>query len=66
MFRLYSKGCQQSMKHLQKIILLFMVIFITGITIAVKQINAPLNTPQESLEIHKDSLKLNKLTKSSV
>ena len=54
------------MKHLQKIILLFIIIFITGITIAVKQINAPLNTPQESIEIHKDSLKLNKLTKSTV
>ena len=33
-----------------------MVIFITGISIAVKKINAPLNTPQESQEIRKDSL----------
>ncbi len=42
------------------------MIFITGISIAVKKINAPLNTPQESIEIRKDSLKLNNLKNTTV
>lgn len=54
------------MKNLYKIIVLFVVIFITGILIAVKNINAPLNSPQETVEIQKDSLKFNKLNNKTV
>ncbi len=46
------------MKNLHKIIALFLVIFVTGIYVAVKRINSPLNSPQETVEVQKDSLKL--------
>ena len=42
------------------------MIYITGILITIKQINAPLNTPQESVEIRKDSLKYNKVNSTTV
>ena len=54
------------MKNLHKIIALFVVIFITGIYIAITTINSPLNTPQETVEIQKDSLKFNKLNNKTV
>jgi hypothetical protein len=54
------------MKNLHKIIALFAVIFIAGIYISIKHINTPLNSPQETVEIQKDSLKFNKLNNKTV
>jgi hypothetical protein len=54
------------MKNLHKIITLFAMIFITGIYIAITTINTPLNSPQETVEIQKDSLKFNKLNNKTV
>ena len=42
------------------------MIFITGIYIAITAINTPLNSPQETVEIQKDSLKFNKLNNKTV
>ena len=54
------------MKNLPKIIALFIVIFITGIFFAVKRINSPLNTPQETVEVQKDSIRLEKQANKTV
>ena len=56
------------MKQFQKIVALFIVIFITGIYFTVVYINAPLNSnyPTESLQIKKDSLKFKQLDKKTV
>jgi hypothetical protein len=54
------------MKNLHKIIALFALIFITGISIAISTINSPLNSPQETVEIQKDSLKFNQLNNKTV
>lgn len=54
------------MKNLPKIIALFIVIFITGIFIAIKSINTPLNSPQETVEIQKDSIRLTKQSNKTV
>lgn len=56
------------MKQFQKIVALFIVIFITGIYFTVVYINAPLNSnyPTESLQIKKDSLQFKQLDKKTV
>ncbi len=52
------------MKHFNKIIALFIIIFITGILVTLMNINTPLNTttPSETVEAKKDSLQLNNKT----
>lgn len=57
------------MKKLRKIIALFAFIFITGIFVTVMTINTSLNkseTPQETVEIQKDTLSLLKAEKKTV
>ena len=53
------------MKHLHKIIALFILIFATGIVITISNINSPLNkethSPTETVKIQKDSTNLNKI-----
>ena len=56
--RLYNRRPNFRMKNLRKIIALFAFIFITGICITVMTVNTSLNkteTPQETVEIQKDS-----------
>ena len=54
------------MKNLHKIIALFIFIFITGIYITVININSPLNSPSETVEIQKDSLQLKSLNSKTI
>mgnify|MGYP000159165584 FL=1 len=56
------------MKHFQKIVALFIIIFITGIYFTVVNINAPLNSdsPAESVKIQKDSLQFKQLDNKTV
>ena len=54
------------MKHLHKIIALFIIIFAVGIYFTVEKINTPLNTPTETVEIQKDSLLLKSSTYTSI
>ena len=56
------------MKHFTKIITLFIFIFITGICIAVININTPLNidSPSESIKIKKDTLHFKQLDNKTV
>jgi hypothetical protein len=57
------------MKKLRKIIALFAFIFLTGIYLAVRTVNTSLNkseTPQETVEIQKDTLSLLKAEKKTV
>ena len=49
------------MKNLHRIIILFITILAIGIFVIVKTINAPLNTPQETVEIQKDTLKYSRV-----
>lgn len=56
------------MKQFQKIVALFIIIFITGIYFTVVHINAPLNSdsPSESLQIKKDSLNFKQLDNKTI
>ena len=57
------------MKNLRKIIVLFAVIFLTGIIVTVKTVNTSLNkteTTKETVEIQKDTLYLLKAEKKTV
>ena len=56
------------MKQFQKIVALFIIIFITGIYFTVVNINAPLNSdsPAESVKIQKDSLQFKQLDNKTV
>jgi hypothetical protein len=54
------------MKNLHKIITVFILIFITGIFVVITTINTPLNSPEETVEIQKDSLRFNKLNNKTV
>lgn len=67
--RLYNRRPNFRMKNLRKIIALFAFIFITGICITVMTVNTSLNkteTPQETVEIQKDTLSLLKADKKTV
>ena len=57
------------MKNLRKIIVLFAVIFLTGVIVTVKTVNTSLNkteTKKETVEIQKDTLYLLKAEKKTV
>ncbi|MCL7752544.1 hypothetical protein [Polaribacter sp. Z022] len=57
------------MKNLRKIIVLFAVIFLTGIIVTVKTVNTSLNkieTTEKTVDIQKDTLYLLKAEKKTV
>ena len=57
------------MKNLRKIIVLFAVIFLTGVIVTVMTVNTSLNkteTTKETVEIQKDTLYLLKAEKKTV
>ena len=54
------------MKKLHLIISLFIIIFATGIYFTVVKINTPLNSPQEIVEVSKDSLYLKNIDNKTI
>ncbi|NVK51995.1 MAG: hypothetical protein HWD85_03595 [Flavobacteriaceae bacterium] len=54
------------MKKLHLIISLFILIFATGIYITIVKINTPLNSPTETVEVQKDTLKLTRLDNKTI
>ena len=54
------------MKKLHKIIALFISIFAIGIYLTIEKINTPLNSPQETVEVQKDSLQLQALDNKTI
>jgi hypothetical protein len=54
------------MKKLHFIITIFILIFATGIYFTVVKINTPLNTPQETVEVSKDSVERKSLDNKTI